>query len=45
MSEYMLVTSANESCQDIQEIVANGGVDPREWVADWMEELLSLSIG
>ena len=30
---------------DIQEIIDNGGVDPREWVAEWIEELLSLSVG
>ena len=31
--------------EEIQEVVANGGVDPREWVAEWMEETLSLSVG
>ncbi|KAI0509132.1 maintenance of telomere capping protein 1 [Xylaria bambusicola] len=30
---------------EIREIVENGGVDPREWVAEWVEETLSLSIG
>jgi len=30
---------------EIREIVASGGVDPREWVAEWIEELLSLSVG
>lgn len=30
---------------EIAEIVANGGVDPREWVAEWVEELLALGIG
>ncbi|KAI1361179.1 maintenance of telomere capping protein 1 [Xylaria arbuscula] len=30
---------------EIREIVDNGGVDPREWVAEWVEETLSLSIG
>jgi hypothetical protein len=29
----------------IQEIIAAGGLDPREWVAEWMEEILSLSVG
>lgn len=29
----------------ITEIVESGGVDPREWVAEWMEEVLSLAIG
>lgn len=31
--------------ESIQEIVSSGGVDPREWVAEWMEEVLSLSVG
>ena len=30
---------------DIQEIVQGGGVDPREWVSEWVEETLVLSIG
>ncbi|KAF2236418.1 hypothetical protein EV356DRAFT_531034 [Viridothelium virens] len=30
---------------EIQEIIASGGVDPREWVAEWLEEILSLSFG
>jgi hypothetical protein len=30
---------------EIREIVENGGVDPREWVAEWVEETLSLSVG
>lgn len=29
----------------IQEIIETGGVDPREWVADWIEETISLSVG
>ncbi|EPS27865.1 hypothetical protein PDE_02809 [Penicillium oxalicum 114-2] len=29
----------------IAEIVESGGVDPREWVADWVEETLSLAAG
>ncbi|KAK4444161.1 maintenance of telomere capping protein 1 [Podospora aff. communis PSN243] len=31
--------------EEIREIVENGGVDPREWVAEWVEEVLGLSIG
>lgn len=31
--------------EEIREIVDGGGVDPREWVAEWIEELLSLSVG
>ncbi|KAK7936064.1 hypothetical protein PG985_001559 [Apiospora marii] len=30
---------------EIREIVESGGVDPREWVAEWVEEALSLSVG
>ena len=29
----------------ILEIISSGGVDPREWVAEWIEEILSLSVG
>lgn len=29
----------------IQQILAEGGVDPREWVAEWMEESLALAVG
>ncbi|KAI9816702.1 MAG: hypothetical protein M1832_004990 [Thelocarpon impressellum] len=30
---------------EIAEIIASGGVDPREWVAEWVEETLSLGVG
>ncbi|UNI23287.1 hypothetical protein JDV02_009116 [Purpureocillium takamizusanense] len=30
---------------EIKEILDDGGVDPREWVAEWIEETLSLSVG
>ncbi|CAK7241717.1 MAG: hypothetical protein STHCBS139747_003186 [Sporothrix thermara] len=30
---------------DIRAIVDSGGVDPREWVAEWIEEALSLAVG
>ncbi|KAI9847691.1 MAG: hypothetical protein M1837_001939 [Sclerophora amabilis] len=30
---------------EIAEIIASGGVDPREWVAEWVEEVISLGIG
>jgi hypothetical protein len=30
---------------EIREIIESGGVDPREWVAEWMEETISLSVG
>lgn len=31
--------------ESILDIVQSGGVDPREWVAEWMEEILSLAVG
>ena len=31
--------------QEIQEIIESGGVDPREWISEWMEETISLSVG
>jgi hypothetical protein len=31
--------------ESIIEIISGGGVDPREWVAEWMEEVLSLGVG
>ncbi|KAJ4364020.1 hypothetical protein N0V83_009475 [Neocucurbitaria cava] len=31
--------------KEIQEIIASGGVDPREWVSEWMEETINLSVG
>ncbi|KAF2848459.1 hypothetical protein T440DRAFT_556557 [Plenodomus tracheiphilus IPT5] len=30
---------------EIQEIIESGGVDPREWVSEWMEETINLSVG
>jgi len=29
----------------IREMIESGGVDAREWVSEWMEEILSLAIG
>ena len=29
----------------IAEIIESGGVDPREWVAEWVEETLTLAVG
>jgi len=29
----------------IAEIIESGGVDPREWVSEWIEELLTLGVG
>ena len=31
--------------EEIAEIINGGGVDPREWVAEWVEEALSLGVG
>jgi hypothetical protein len=31
--------------ETIQEIIESGGVDPREWVSEWIEEVLSLGVG
>ncbi|KAG6027065.1 hypothetical protein E4U41_001076 [Claviceps citrina] len=30
---------------DVRDILDSGGVDPREWVADWLEHTLDLSVG
>lgn len=30
---------------EIRGIVESGGVDPREWVAEWVEEVLNLAVG
>lgn len=31
--------------EEIAEIIESGGVDPREWIAEWVEELLTLGTG
>ena len=31
--------------EEIREIVEGGGVDPREWVSEWVEEVLNLAVG
>ncbi|KAL8777301.1 MAG: hypothetical protein Q9213_007928 [Squamulea squamosa] len=38
-------TSESQLPPEIVEIVESGGVDPREWVAEWIEETLSLGVG
>lgn len=38
-------TGADGLPESITEIIQSGGVDPREWVAEWMEEVLSLAVG
>lgn len=30
---------------EIQQIIQDGGVDPREWAAEWVSEVISLSVG
>jgi len=38
--------SSGESLpEEIAEIIDSGGVDPREWVAEWVEEVLTLGVG
>lgn len=37
--------STGELPESIMEIIQSGGVDPREWVAEWLEEILSLGVG
>ncbi|RKF77946.1 Maintenance of telomere capping protein 1 [Golovinomyces cichoracearum] len=37
--------SLNNLPEEIAEIIKSGGVDPREWVSEWVEETLSLAIG
>ena len=31
--------------ESIAEIIDSGGVDPREWVSEWIEEVLTLGVG
>ncbi len=31
--------------ESIEEIISSGGIDPREWVSEWVEEALSLVVG
>lgn len=38
-------SSASSLPDDIRELVEAGGVDPREWVAEWVEEVLALGVG
>ena len=37
--------SAESLPDEIAEIVMSGGVDPREWAAEWVEEVLTLGVG
>lgn len=31
--------------EEIAEIVLDGGIDPREWISEWVEESISLGVG
>jgi hypothetical protein len=31
--------------EEIVEIIQSGGVDPREWVSEWLEEIIGLGVG
>ena len=31
--------------EEIQEIIRDGGIDPRDWVSEWIEEMLTLGVG
>ena len=48
-SSFSASTSTSESeislPLEIAEIINTGGVDPREWVSEWVEEVLSLGVG
>lgn len=49
-TEWLDASATSESAEsglpdEIAEIVNSGGVDPREWVAEWVEEVLSLGVG
>lgn len=37
--------AADSLPESIQEIIESGGVDPREWASEWVEEALSLAAG
>lgn len=39
------LTSTSHLPEEIAEILESGGVDPREWVAEWVEEILTLGTG
>lgn len=36
---------ANLIPDEIKDIIDGGGVDPREWAAEWIEEILTLAVG
>ncbi|CAD6593621.1 MAG: hypothetical protein ASARMPRED_007740 [Alectoria sarmentosa] len=49
-TDWLDASATSESAEsglpdEIAEIVNTGGVDPREWVAEWVEEVLALGVG
>lgn len=38
-------SNAESLPESIRDIVESGGIDPREWVSEWMQDVLTLSIG
>lgn len=39
------VDNRDDLPEEIADVIQSGGVDPREWVSEWIEETLSLSSG
>lgn len=49
-TEWLDASATSETAEsglpeEIAEIVNTGGVDPREWIAEWVEEVLTLGVG
>jgi hypothetical protein len=46
-TEWLDAPSGGEGTlpESIEEIISSGGVDPREWVSEWVEEALTLAVG
>ncbi|KAI0998422.1 hypothetical protein K3495_g9774 [Podosphaera aphanis] len=40
-----LLESQDGLPEEIAQIIGSGGVDPREWVSEWIEEIISLATG
>ena len=38
-------SGTNQLPEEIQEIINEGGIDPRDWVSEWLEETLTLGVG
>jgi hypothetical protein len=45
--DWLDASSSEEGAlpDSIAEIIGSGGVDPRDWVAEWIEETLTLAVG